>query len=185
MAPVPLLAAEVGPVTLDVLVADITTLAVDAIVNAANSKLMRGGGVDGAIHRAAGPELQAECNTLGGCETGSAKMTRGYRLPAKYVIHAVGPVWHGGNANEEELLAACYRTALALAAEHRLTSVAFPAISTGIYAFPADRAARIAVGTVVSELSAQPRSLTRVVFCCFADESARHPMNAFAELGLA
>jgi O-acetyl-ADP-ribose deacetylase (regulator of RNase III) len=185
MAPVPLLAAEVGPVTLDVLVADITTLAVDAIVNAANSKLMRGGGVDGAIHRAAGPELQAECDTLGGCETGSAKMTRGYRLPAKYVIHAVGPVWHGGNANEEELLAACYRTALALAAEHRLTSVAFPAISTGIYAFPADRAARIAVGTVVSELSAQPRSLTRVVFCCFADESARHPMNAFAELGLA
>jgi O-acetyl-ADP-ribose deacetylase (regulator of RNase III) len=185
MAPVPLLAAEVGPVTLDVLVADITTLAVDAIVNAANSKLMRGGGVDGAIHRAAGPELQAECDTLGGCETGSAKMTRGYRLPAKYVIHAVGPVWHGGNANEEELLAACYRTALALAAEHRLTSVAFPAISTGIYAFPADRAARIAVGTVVSELSAQPRSLTRAVFCCFADESARHPMNAFAELGLA
>jgi O-acetyl-ADP-ribose deacetylase (regulator of RNase III) len=185
MAPVPLLAAEVGPVTLDVLVADITTLAVDAIVNAANSKLMRGGGVDGAIHRAAGPELQAECNTLGGCETGSAKMTRGYRLPAKYVIHAVGPVWHGGNANEEELLAACYRTALALAAEHRLTSVAFPAISTGIYAFPADRAARIAVGTVVSELSAQPRSLTRAVFCCFADESARHHMNAFAELGLA
>jgi O-acetyl-ADP-ribose deacetylase (regulator of RNase III) len=185
MAPVPLLAAEVGPVTLDVLVADITTLAVDAIVNAANSKLMRGGGVDGAIHRAAGPELQAECNTLGGCETGSAKMTRGYRLPAKYVIHAVGPVWHGGNANEEELLAACYRTALALAAEHRLTSVAFPAISTGIYAFPADRAARVAVGTVVSELSAQPRSLTRAVFCCFADESARHHTNAFVELALA
>ena len=183
-APTPLLTAEIGPIVLDVLVADITTLTVDAIVNAANKQLMRGGGVDGAIHRAAGPELQAECNTLGGCATGSAKITRGYRLPAKHVIHAVGPVWHGGGANEEDLLAGCYRTALALAAELRLTSVAFPAISTGIYAFPADRAARIAVGTVVSELSADPRSLGRAVFCCFAEESARHHMNAFAELGL-
>jgi O-acetyl-ADP-ribose deacetylase len=184
-APTPLLSTEIGPVVLDVLVADITTLKVDAIVNAANKQLMRGGGVDGAIHRAAGPELQAECNTLGGCDTGSAKITRGYRLPAKHVIHAVGPVWHGGSANEEELLASCYRTALALAADHQLTSIAFPAISTGIYAFPADRAARIAVGTVVSELSATPRSLARAVFCCFAEESARHHMSAFAELGLA
>jgi len=180
----PLLSAEIGPVALDVLVADITTLSVDAIVNAANQRLKRGGGVDGAIHRVAGSELQAECDTLGGCGTGSAKITRGYRLPAKHVIHAVGPVWNGGNRNEEELLASCYRTALTIAAEHRLASIAFPAISTGIYAFPADRAARIAVGTVVSELSAQPGSLTRAVFCCFAEESARHHMDAFAELGL-
>jgi O-acetyl-ADP-ribose deacetylase (regulator of RNase III) len=183
-APAPLLSAEIGPVRLDVLVADITTLHVDAIVNAANTRLKRGGGVDGAIHRAAGPELQAECDTLGGCATGSAKITRGYRLPAKHVIHAVGPVWHGGNADEEDLLASCYRTALMRAADRRLASLAFPAISTGVYGFPADRAARIAVGTVVSELSATPRSLTRVVFCCFADESARHHINAFAELGL-
>jgi O-acetyl-ADP-ribose deacetylase (regulator of RNase III) len=183
-APTPLLSAEIGPVVLDVLVADITTLEVDAIVNAANSKLKRGGGVDGAIHRAAGPELQAACDSLGGCDTGSAKITRGYRLPVKHVIHAVGPVWGGGNRNEDELLAGCYRTALALAAEHRVGSIAFPAISTGIYAFPADRAARIAVGTVVSELSAQPRSVTRAIFCCFAEESARHHMVAFAELGL-
>jgi O-acetyl-ADP-ribose deacetylase (regulator of RNase III) len=182
--PTPLLSAEIGPVFLDVLVADITTLHVDAIVNAANKQLKRGGGVDGAIHRAAGPKLQAECDTLGGCDTGSAKITRGYQLRAKHVIHAVGPVWSGGNRNEEELLASCYRTALSLAAEHRLASIAFPAISTGIYAFPADRAARIAVGTVVSELSADPGTLTRAVFCCFAEESARHHMEAFAELGL-
>jgi O-acetyl-ADP-ribose deacetylase len=182
--PTALLSAEIGPVVLDVLVADITTLAVDAIVNAANKQLKRGGGVDGAIHRAAGPELQAECDTLGGCDTGSAKITRGYRLPAKHVIHAVGPVWNGGNRNEEELLASCYRTALGLAADNRLASIAFPAISTGVYGFPADRAARIAVGTVVSELSADPRSLTRAVFCCFGNESARHHMDAFAELGL-
>jgi O-acetyl-ADP-ribose deacetylase len=182
--PTALLSAEIGPVVLDILVADITTLDVDAIVNAANQQLKRGGGVDGAIHRAAGPELQAECDTLGGCDTGSAKITRGYRLPAGHVIHAVGPVWGGGNRNEEELLASCYRTALTIAAEHRLASIAFPAISTGIYAFPADRAARIAVGTVVSELSAQPRSFKRAMFCCFAEESARHHMDAFAELGL-
>jgi O-acetyl-ADP-ribose deacetylase (regulator of RNase III) len=183
-APTSLLTAEVGPVALDVLVADITTLEVDAIVNAANKQLKRGGGVDGAIHRAAGPELQAECDRLGGCDTGSAKITRGHRLPAKHVIHAVGPVWNGGNRNEEELLASCYRTALALAADNRLASIAFPAISTGVYGFPADRAARIAVGTVVSEISADPRGLVRAVFCCFAQESARHHMDAFGELGL-
>jgi O-acetyl-ADP-ribose deacetylase (regulator of RNase III) len=180
----PLLTAEVGSARLDIVVADITTLALDAIVNAANSRLKRGGGVDGAIHRAAGPELQVELDTLGGCPTGRAKITRGYRLPAKHIIHAVGPVWSGGDKDEDDLLASCYRSALALAAEHRLQSLAFPAISTGIYGFPADRAARIAVGTVVSELSADPRGIARVVFCCFAPESAEHHKNAFAELGL-
>jgi|SRR5262245_5117498 len=185
MASAPLARAEIGPTLVDIIVADITTLAVDAIVNAANSQLKRGGGVDGAIHRAAGPELQAECDALGGCDTGSAKITRGYRLPAKHVIHAVGPVWDGGRRHEEELLASCYRTALALAAEYRLASIAFPAISTGVYRFPADRAARIAVGTVVSEVSADPRGLAQAVFCCFSHDSAQHHIDALAELGLA
>jgi O-acetyl-ADP-ribose deacetylase (regulator of RNase III) len=180
----PLLTAEVGATRLDIVVADITTLTLDAIVNAANAQLRRGGGVDGAIHRAAGPQLQAECDTLGGCAPGSAKITRGYRLPAKHVIHAVGPVWHGGNADEDALLASCYRTALELAGAHRLASLAFPAISTGIYGFPADRAARIAVGTVVSEISAKVGGIERVVFCCFAPESAEHHKDAFADLGL-
>lgn len=180
----PILGAEAGPARLEVVVADITTLAVDAIVNAANRSLLGGGGVDGAIHRAAGPELLAECRRLQGCETGSAKMTNGYRLPAKHVIHAVGPVWKNGRAGEEPMLASCYRTALAIAADHGLASIAFPAISTGVYAFPADLAARIAVGTVVSQVAADPRSLARVVFCCFSDDSARHHMDAFAELGL-
>src|SRR5438045_2602396 len=157
--PSPLLTFSIGRATCDILVADITTLPLDAIVNAANRSLLGGGGVDGAIHRAAGPELLAECRALGGCETGSAKITRGYRLPAKHVIHAVGPVWQGGGSNEDDMLASCYRTALDLAAANQFTSIAFPAISTGIYAFPADRAARIAVGTVASELSAAPRSI--------------------------
>ena len=174
----------VGPATCDILVADITTLQVDAIVNAANRSLLGGGGVDGAIHRAAGPELLAECRTLGGCDTGSAKITRGYRLPARHVIHAVGPVWQGGGANEDELLASCYRTALDLAAANRLASIAFPAISTGIYGFPAVRAARVAVGTVASELSAAPRSLTRVVFCCFSESSAQHHLDVVGDMGL-
>jgi O-acetyl-ADP-ribose deacetylase len=180
----PLTTAEVGATQLEIVVADITTLAVDAIVNAANRSLLRGGGVDGAIHRAAGPKLQEECLTLGGCDTGSAKITAGYALPARHVIHAVGPVWNGGRAGEEDQLASCYRTAISLAHAHRLASIAFPAISTGIYRFPPDIAARIAVGTVVSEISAAPTSLSRVIFCCFAKPSAEHHMAAFGELGL-
>jgi O-acetyl-ADP-ribose deacetylase (regulator of RNase III) len=181
----PLLLAHAGDAHLEVVVADITTLDVDAIVNAANRTLLGGGGVDGAIHRAAGPELLAECQTLHGCDTGSAKITRGYRLKARHVIHAVGPVWGGGAQGEPDLLASCYRTALALAAEHGLRSIAFPAISTGVYRFPADLAARIAVGTVASELAAASRGIDRAVFCCFSAESAGHHINAFAELGLA
>jgi O-acetyl-ADP-ribose deacetylase (regulator of RNase III) len=183
--PTPLLVAEIGAARLEICVADITTLKVDAIVNAANRSLLGGGGVDGAIHRAAGPELLAECESLGSCATGSAKISRGYRLPARHVIHAVGPVWSGGGEREEELLASCYRTALDLAAVRRLGSLAFPAISTGIYRFPPDRAARIAVGTVASELAASPRGITRVVFCCFSQGSADHHAIEFADLGLA
>jgi O-acetyl-ADP-ribose deacetylase (regulator of RNase III) len=180
----PLLAAEVGPARLEVLVADITTLDVDAIVNAAKTSLLGGGGVDGAIHRAAGPELLKECETLGGCATGSAKITRGYRLKARHVIHAVGPVWNGGKSKEDDLLASCYRVALELAAENGLHSIAYPSISTGVYRFPVDRAARIAVGTVVSELSSAARGMQRVVFCCFSQDSAKCHTDAFAELGL-
>jgi O-acetyl-ADP-ribose deacetylase (regulator of RNase III) len=183
--PDPLLSADVRGRRLDVLVADITTLDVDAIVNAANSSLLGGGGVDGAIHRAAGPELVAECRMLHGCKTGSAKITKGYRLKAGHVIHAVGPVWNGGKANEDEMLASCYRTALTLAAKHHLRSIAFPAISTGIYRFPLDRAARIAVGTVMAELSGEASAdMQRVVFCCFNHDAATHYRDAFAELGL-
>jgi O-acetyl-ADP-ribose deacetylase len=181
----PLCSAEIGAARLDVCVADITTLTLDAIVNAANSSLLGGGGVDGAIHRAAGPDLLAECRTLGGCETGSAKITLGYRLPARHVIHAVGPVWNDGASHEDELLASCYRTALDLAARHRLNSLAFPAISTGVYRFPPDRAARIAVATVAAELAGSLRGVARVVFCCFSTAAADHHIAALNDLGLA
>ncbi|HET7342378.1 MAG TPA: O-acetyl-ADP-ribose deacetylase [Methylomirabilota bacterium] len=148
---------------------DITRLAVDAIVNAANSSLLGGGGVDGAIHRAAGPELLAECRTLGGCPPGQSRLTRGYRLPAAWVIHTVGPIWRGGRDEEDDVLASCYRTALALAAERRLATVAFPAISCGAYGFPIPRACRIAVREIGAFLAVSP-SPARVDLVCFDAE---------------
>ncbi|HUY82754.1 MAG TPA: O-acetyl-ADP-ribose deacetylase [Acidobacteriaceae bacterium] len=152
-----------------ILKTDITTLAVDAIVNAANTSLLGGGGVDGAIHRAAGPELLRECRALGGCPTGEARLTKGYRLPAKYVIHAVGPVWYGGDYDERELLASCYRSCFAIAREHGLRSIAFPAISCGVYRFPVDLAVEIAMRETVAELIASD-AMQKVIFACFGEE---------------
>jgi O-acetyl-ADP-ribose deacetylase (regulator of RNase III) len=167
---------------MEVIQGDITRMQVDAIVNAANISLLGGGGVDGAIHRAAGPQLLEECRGLGGCPTGEARITRGYDLPAKHVIHTVGPVWHGGDRGEEELLANCYRNSLSLAAEKALETIAFPSISTGVYRFPIDRACRIALREVRAFL-AKKSSLRKVFFVCFSESDAQIYRQALQETG--
>ncbi len=157
---------------IEIVAADITKLELDAIVNAANTSLLGGGGVDGAIHRAAGPELGDECRTLGGCSTGEAKITKGHGLPADWVIHTVGPVWHGGKADEDQLLAGCYRNSLELARQHQIRSIAFPSISTGAYRFPFELAAKIAIETVTEFLESDDE-IRKVVFCCFGEDAAQ------------
>jgi O-acetyl-ADP-ribose deacetylase len=168
--------------TISVVEGDITRLTVDAIVNAANSSLLGGGGVDGAIHRAAGPELLHECRLLGGCKTGQAKITRGYRLPARHIIHTVGPVWRGGGNAEPQLLASCYRNSLAIAAERDLRRIAFPAISTGIYGYPLDAASRLAVGTVSAYVRAAPHAFDEVLLVCFGSEATEAFSQAIGEM---
>ena len=172
------------PATLSAIQADITTLAVDAIVNAANPSLLGGGGVDGAIHRAAGPQLLAECRRLDGCQTGDAKLTSGYQLPARFVIHIVGPIWHGGERGEAELLASCYRRAIEVASQNNLATLAFPSISTGVYGYPIKRAARIAVATVRDAVQIFP-AIREVIFCCHSatDLAVYQALLAAAENG--
>ena len=167
---------------IEIILGDITRQSVDAIVNAANCSLLGGGGVDGAIHRAAGPELLAECRTLHGCETGKAKITRGYRLPAKYVIHTPGPVWHGGGYGEEELLASCYRSCLELASQNGCETVDFPSISTGVYHFPLEKAAEIAIGTIAAYLREHPE-IRRVRMVCFDTRTKDFYDRALEKLG--
>jgi len=166
---------------IEIIQGDITRLEVDAIVNAANQSLLGGGGVDGAIHRAAGPELLEECRALGGCPTGEARMTAGYNLPCRYVIHTVGPVWHGGTQNEDNLLASCYRNSLLLAVEHKLRSIAFPSISTGVYRFPIERASRIAL-RVILDFIASEEAAPRVVVTCFSEEDLATYREAYDAL---
>jgi len=176
------LTRRIGGAQLEVVVADITTLRVDAIVNAANLFRLGGGGVDGAIHDAAGPELLAECQTLGGCTTGDAKITKGYLLPARHVIHAVGPVWYGGGRGEAEALRSCYRRSLELSQANGLNSLAFSAISTGVYRFPADQASKIAIHATIEALPAAPL-VTHVIFCCFSERSAALHVDVLARYG--
>ena len=166
---------------LSIVKGDIVKMKTDAIVNAANTSLLGGGGVDGAIHRAAGPELLAECETLNGCRTGEAKITKGYKLKAKYVIHTPGPIWRGGKWGEAELLANCYKNCLALAKENGVKTIAFPSISTGVYRFPVDQAAKIAVGEILSALE-QDASIEQVTIVCFDDKTKEYYLDALAEL---